>query len=110
MFFTIYLIISLILFTTKLISILKDKCDNTISFYIISIIILSFTLYIFLLYYSNLPFSLIISLLLMITTFIFIIELKNNYKYEVNYLIPFFILTIYLFAKIINSFLFLAHQ
>ena len=110
MTFIIFLTISLILFTKNIIDVLKIKCDNNIFFYILSIIILSTSLYIFWIYYYNLIFSLIISLLLMIFTFLFILELKNNYNQNPKYILPYFIITIYMFSKIIDSFLLLAHQ
>ena len=110
MTFTMILTISLILFTRNIIITLKTKCDNNMFFYILSIIILSSSLYTFWIYYNNLTFSLIVSLLLMIITFMFILELKNNYHQNIKYMIPYFIITIYIFSKIINSFLLLAHQ
>ena len=102
--------ISLILLTKCIINILNNKYDNDIIFYVFSIIILLSSTCLFLLYYNNLTFSLITSLLLMILTFIFVLDIKNKYKQSIIYTIPFFIITIYLFAKTINCFLLLAHQ
>lgn len=110
MIFTFLFVLSLILFTKNIVCILCQKCDVSIFFYIISIIVLTLSLYIFWIYFNNLSLSLILSLLLMIITFIFILELKTNYKQNITYTLPYFLLTIYIFAKIINSFLFLAHR
>lgn len=110
MIFYLFLILSLILFSVNIIKQLSSFCDNNLLFYIISIIILTSSLMIFLNYHYNLTLSLIISMILMIVTYIFILDLRNKYHQQTIFSLPFFIITIYLFAKIINSFLFLAHQ
>ena len=110
MIFNIFLIVSLILFTKNIIDVLKYQCDNNISFYIISIMLLSSGYALFWLYYQSITYCLIISLLLMIITFLFILELRNNYQQKVILMFPFFIITIYLFSYLINLFLLLAHQ
>ncbi len=105
-----FLIISLILFTKNIINILKYHCDNNIFFYILSVILLLSGYMLFWIYYQNITFSLITSFLLMIITFLFLLELKNNYHQKTIYMLPFFIITIYLFSNTINLFLILAHQ
>ena len=110
MIFTILFIFSLILMSKVIISLIINKCDNNLSFYIISIAILTIFLLLFLFYYHNIGISLILSLLLMVITYTFILDIKNKYKENYKLIIPFFLLTIFLFANIINRFLFLAHQ
>ncbi len=110
MIMNLFLVLSLLLFSISVIKIIIKKCDNNIFFYTIAIIILTLSLLIFFYYFQNLTISLIISLLLMIFTYIFLLDLRNNYKENIIYTIPFLIITIYYFSKIINLFLFLAHQ
>ena len=110
MIFRFFLIISLILFTKSIITALKENCNNSISFYIISIIVLSSGLCLLWFYYNSITFSLIISLANMITIYLFILELKTNYHTNTKYMIPYFIISIFSFSYIINQFLLLAHQ
>lgn len=103
-------IISLLLFSINIFKAILKSNNNNLVFYILSIITLSTSLIILLFYYNNLLFSLILSFLLMIVTFLFILEIRNTYRYQALSSLPFFIVTIYLFAKVINLFLCLAHQ
>lgn len=103
-------IISLLLFSINIFRIILKNNNNNLIFYILSITTLTIGLTLLLFYYNNLLFSLILSFLLMIITFLFVLEIRNTYKYHVLSSLPFFIITIYLFAKVINLFLCLAHQ
>lgn len=110
MIYSTFLIISLILFTVNIIQILAVKHTNNIIFLILCTIILNTTLILFWKFYNNLTVSLIVSLLLMINVYILVLELRVNYQKNMKYAIPYFILCIYNFAKIIDSFLYLARQ
>lgn len=72
--------------------------------------ILNCSLVIFWYYFHNLAVCLILSLILIVVTFTFILELKIEYKQTIKICLPYFVLTIYVFAYIINQFLCLAHQ
>ena len=97
--------ISLILLTKCIINILNNKYDNDIIFYVFSIIILLSSTCLFLLYYNNLTFSLITSLLLMILTFIFVLDIKTNINKVLFILFPFLLSQyIYLLKRLTHFF------
>ena len=110
MIYSFLLVISLLLFTYNVIQVLLCKHDNNAIFLILCIIIFNLTLILFWHFFHNLSISLIVSFLLMIFTYIFILEIKIDYQKNMKYSIPYFILCIYNFAKIIDQFLYLAHQ
>ena len=89
---------------------LHSNCSNNTIFYLLSIIILNCSLVIFWYYFYNLAVCLIFSLILIVMTFAFLLELKIEYEQSIKLCLPYFILTIYVFAYIINQFLCLAHQ
>lgn len=89
---------------------LRISYSNNIIFYLLSIIILNCGLVIFWYYFYNLAVCLILSLLLIVDTFSFLLELKLEYKESIKLCLPYFILTIYIFVYIIDKFLYLAHQ
>ena len=110
MVYSLILLVCLGLLTYNIYEILTNNHSDDIVLLTLWIMILNTTLILFWKFFHNLSVSLIVSLLLMIVTYIFILELKINYKKNIKYAIPYFILCVYNFAKIIDTFLNLAHQ
>lgn len=103
--------IFLLLLSISLLKLLKSHNFNkNIIFYLLSSAILNISLVLFWYYFQNLAVCLILSLMLMALTFSFLLEVKFQYKHSIKLCLPYFILTIYNFAYIINQFLCLAHQ
>ena len=110
MIYSLILLICLSLLTYNILETLISNHDDNIIFLLLCIIILNTTFILFWKYFNNLSISLITSLLLMVITYILVLELRIYYKKNIKYALPYFILCIYNFAKIIDLFLDLAHQ
>ncbi len=99
---TIYLVFTSILLFISLLKCFKYKMiDNDLLFFYISNIILTS---IFLYFKSDILISLIIVFFKVIFSYVLIYHLKNLIGYYQLFSIPYFLLWIYIFAKVLTNF------
>ena len=103
--FWFYLISTLYISIDIFIILLKNKLNKDLLFNLFTIYILNIALSLFYFYFNNLIYSLFISLILMVFSFILIIDLKELFKHTPILSIPYFLFTIFMFSNIVNQFL-----
>lgn len=99
-----YIISSILVFNCIFLLIKKDLINNNNLFIIIANYILNISLLIFLLYFKNYIFALLISIILLAFSFSLILSLKEKIKKYYLLSFPYFTYTIYIFAYIVNYF------
>lgn len=78
-----------------------DKLDNNLTFLLSTNYIFIFLLSIIFSYHSNIIYSILISLTLMILSFLLIRKIKNIFGCYQLLSIPYFILSVYVFSSIL---------
>lgn len=106
----IFYLTSLIYISIDIFIILKNNLlDKDLFYCLVSTYILNISMTLYFFYFNNLTFSLLNSLILMIMSFILLLDLKRVLKRTPLLSLPYFLFTIMLFSNIVTQFLALAH-
>lgn len=107
--FIFYLISIIFISIDIFLLIFKNKLNKDLIYVLFTTYILNISMCLFFFYFNNLVYSLFNSLILMVTSFLLIIDLKRTFNKTPILSIPYFIFTIFLFSNIVNQFLSVTH-